>query len=301
MSTQTLPRPAKLSGSVQATRLDDGRLHLNQGPIDLIVGADGPAWEVRRAHHQATRRFDGLLQALVDELAVLRRPLDAQRPVPCGPVAARMVDACHPYRDLYVTPMAAVAGAVAETVLAATVANRSLSRAYVNNGGDIAFYLGDGETFDVGVVPSLSHATAEAAARISWDGSVRGIATSGFGGRSLTRGIADSVTVLADRAADADVAATLIANAVDVDHPAIRRAPASSLDPDSDLGETPVTVDVGYLPDRAVAQALANGAALARRLCAQRRIAAAFLVLRDKTVSVPDERTPMTRIGSDHP
>ena len=56
------------------------------------------------------------------------------------------------------------------------------------------------------------------------------------------------VTVLADTAACADVAATLIANAVDLPgHGAITRAPARTLFPDSDLGAIPVTTDVGAL------------------------------------------------------
>jgi uncharacterized protein len=75
------------------------------------------------------------------------------------------------------------------------------------------------------------------AIEITRDMPVRGIATSGRHGRSLSLGIADSVTVLAATAAAADAAATLIANAVDLPgHAAVRRAPACSLDPDSDLG-----------------------------------------------------------------
>ena len=76
---------------------------------------------------------------------------------------------------------------------------------------------------------------------------VGGIATSGARGRSFSLGIADSVTVLARDAATADVAATLIANAVNIDSPAIRRRPARELDPDSDLRDLPVTVSVGAL------------------------------------------------------
>jgi len=95
---------------------------------------------------------------------------------------------------------------------------------------------------------------------------VRGIATSGRGGRSFSLGIADSATVLAATAAAADAAATLIANAVNVDHPAIERRPARALDPDSDLGDLPVTVAVGPLPEAAIAEALDHGAEEARRL-----------------------------------
>jgi ApbE superfamily uncharacterized protein (UPF0280 family) len=93
------------------------------------------------------------------------------------------------------------------------------------------------------------------------------------------------VTVLALDAATADVAATLIANAVDLDHPAVLRRPARLLDPDSDLGDRLVTVSVGPLDGPAVDKALDAG--LARALEYQRRglVAAAALTLAGRTVT----------------
>jgi hypothetical protein len=103
-------------------------------------------------------------------------------------------------------------------------------------------------------------------ARLAWDRPVRGVATSGRGGRSFSLGIADSATVLAATAAAADAAATLIANAVNTHHPSIERRPACELDPDSDLLDLPVTVAVGALPTALVEEALNRGAVEARRL-----------------------------------
>jgi len=108
---------------------------------------------------------------------------------------------------------------------------------------------------------------------------VRGIATSGWRGRSFSLGIADSVTVLAADAAQADVAATLVANQVYIQHPAVRRAPADSLKDDTDLGSRLVTVDVGALPQAAIDAALDRGAAYARRLCDDGAIQGAVLML----------------------
>ena len=83
---------------------------------------------------------------------------------------------------------------------------------------------------------------------IDADDPARGIATSGRHGRSFSLGIADAVTVLARTASQADAAATIIANAVDLPgHPAIVRCPANELQPDSDLGARLVTRDVGAL------------------------------------------------------
>ena len=252
--------------SALAARLPDGRLHLQHGPIDCIVEAFGAPAEVEAAYGQATARFADILQTLVRELPALRRPVGNVFPLVHGPVARRMVEAVWPHRAVYITPMAAVAGAVADELLAALVAGRRLDRAYVNDGGDIAFHLAPGQELRAAVVARSEAPALDGFARLTHDRPVRGVATSGRGGRSFSRGIADSATVLAATAAAADAAATLVANAVDIDHPAIERRPAVELDPDSDLGDIPVTVAVGPLPDAAIEAALDHGAAEARRL-----------------------------------
>lgn len=239
-----------------------GRLHLQHGPIDLIIEAFGAASEVEKAYGQAIDRFADILPTLVRELGLLRQPVGAAWPLLQGPVARRMAEAVWPHRAVYITPMAAVAGAVADEMLQALVAGRTLDKAYVNDGGDIAIHLSPGHELRAGIFAEA----LDGVARLTFDRPVRGIATSGRGGRSFSRGIADTATVLAATAAAADAAATLIANAVDIDHPAIQRCPARDLDPDSDLGDLPVTVAVGSLPQTLIDEALDRGAAEARRL-----------------------------------
>jgi ApbE superfamily uncharacterized protein (UPF0280 family) len=264
-----------VSGAV-AARLADGRLHLQHGPIDLVIEAFGDCREVEAAYGQAVERFGDILVTLVGELATLRRPVGDAYPLLRGPVARRMAEAVWPYRNVYITPMAAVAGAVADEVLAALVRGRVLDKAYVNNGGDIAFHLSPGHELHAGIfVDAL-----DGAVQLTHDRPVRGLATSGWGGRSFSLGIADAVTVLAANAAGADAAATIVANAVNVDHPAIERRPAASLDPDTDLGDLPVTVAVGDLPSEVVDRALARGATEARRLQQAGLIEGAALVLK---------------------
>jgi ApbE superfamily uncharacterized protein (UPF0280 family) len=158
--------------------------------------------------------------------------------------------------------MAAVAGSVADEMLQAMLSGRTLDKAYVNDGGDIAFHLAPGHELKAGIFVDRLDGNV----RLTHNRPVRGIATSGWGGRSFSRGIADSVTVLAATAAAADAAATIVANAVDADHPAIERRPARELDPDSDLGDLLVTTQVGALPPAMIEQALERGAAEARRL-----------------------------------
>ncbi len=264
----------------QIALLPDGRrLHLKHGPIDLVIEAFGASDERRRAYDQAQACFANLLPTLAAELAVLRQPV-AEPPAEAeGPVARRMMAACRPYTDVFVTPMAAVAGAVADEVLAALVDGRALARAYVNDGGDIAFHLEPGEQFDAGLVGNVAAPAIDGVVTVTSRMPVRGVATSGCGGRSFSLGIADAVTVLAVNAAAADVAATLIANATDVDDPAIERAPATTLDADSDLGDRLVTVAVGALADDAVDAALTAGVACAKRLHDAGLIYGAVLVL----------------------
>ncbi len=269
-----------MSGGTRAALLADGRrLHLQHGPIDLVIGADGDGPEVASAYRQAVACFEGLLARLVEELDVLRRPIGASVPLVRGPVARRMVEAVRPHAGVYVTPMAAVAGAVAEEVLAALVAGRRLGRAYVNNRGDIALHLAPGTRYEIGVVGRIEAPAIDGIASVDAETPVRGIATSGRAGRSLSLGIADSVSVLASGAAPADAAATLIANAVDIDHPAVSRRPARAIDPDTDLGDLPVTVAVDALSGDDVDRALAAGATVAERMREAGLIEAAHLGL----------------------
>ena len=248
----------------------DSRLHLQDGPIDLIVEAFGAAEEIDSAYRAAAARFITILDELCAELPLLR---SAAAEPPQGVVARRMWDAVQPFaRDVFITPMAAVAGAVAEEVLIAMTGAGQLRRAYVNNGGDIAVFLAPGETFRIGMVDRPDTPSMFGALFISADQPVRGIATSGWRGRSFSLGIADAVTVLADTAAMADAAATIIANAVDLPgHAAIERRPASELAPQNDLGERLVTVAVGALSGAEIDHALARGC-LAAEMCLERRL-----------------------------
>src|SRR5471030_1285708 len=247
---------------IQQAFLPDGRLHLQHGPIDLLIEAFGAADEVAQSYRQAAARFDDILPTLVSELPLLRRPVGEAYPLLQGPVARRMADAVWPHRWVFITPMAAVAGSVADEVLQALLAGCALDKAYVNNGGDIAFHLAPGHSLRAGIFAEA----LDGAVTLTHERPVRGIATSGRSGRSFSLGIADSATVLAATAAAADAAATLIANAVIVDHPNIERRPACDLDPDSDLGDLPVTVAVGALPQVLIDEALDRGLAEARRL-----------------------------------
>jgi ApbE superfamily uncharacterized protein (UPF0280 family) len=320
----------------QAHWLEDGRrLHLNHGPIDLIVEAFGEEDERCAAYAQAVARFETILTELVAELPRLRMavasPVDgAQYPHPSplpargretpaspfgprspvlahrsvvaesasplrggvrgegsdpaafsnfsGPTARRMEAAVAPLAKDFITPMAAVAGAVADEVLAAMIAGRRLERAYVNNGGDSALHLEAGQSMRLAIA-GTGHGLADRITIHARD-RVRGVATSGWRGRSFSLGIADAVTVLARTGAEADAAATIVANAVDLPgHPAVTRQPAHDLAPDSDLGGRLVTTGVGGLSSAEIAEALERGFGVAGDLRRRGLIEAAALFL----------------------
>jgi hypothetical protein len=268
------------------------RLHLQDGPIDLIVEAEASPGAMRRAYEAAVRRFTGLLDELCAELPALRRAAAPRRCGLDGIVARRMHDAVAPFAaDHFITPMAAVAGSVADEILGAMLRAAPLERAYVNNGGDIALHLAKGKQFSVGVMDRPDRHSVMRTLIVDAADAARGIATSGRHGRSFSLGIADAVTVLAATASQADAAATIIANAVDLPgHPRVVRRPANELQTDSDLGERLVTRDVGQLSHTEIERALEAGAGCARNLLTAGLIEGAVLRLLGATIEVGASR-----------
>jgi ApbE superfamily uncharacterized protein (UPF0280 family) len=269
-----------------ARLLPDGRrLLLQQGPIDLVIAAEGEAEAVAAAREAAIVRFDGLLAELCDELPLLRSPVTPASAVPAGPVARRMHAAVASFAARgFITPMAAVAGAVAQEILGVMLAAAPLRRAYVNNGGDIALHLAGEAQFRIGLVRRPDRPDIFATATIRAADGVAGIATSGYPGRSFSLGIAEAVTVLAPTAAMADAAATVIANACDLPgHEAIARVPAREVQSDSDLGARLVTRAVGPLAAAEIDWALAAARAVAEALRGEGLIRSAAIHLQGRS------------------
>ena len=278
-------------------QLPDGRWHLQHGPMDIIIGATGDVLALKNAHDQTWNRFKDVLQELVQELPLLRRPVQGSCPVH-GPIARRMWLACQPYQNSFITPMAAVAGSVAQELLQFYKAE-GVKRTWINNGGDIAIHLATNESVRVGLYADLEKFNAQQLQHgievdgqfeIRSDSAVRGVATSGWRGRSFSLGIADSVTVLARTAAEADAAATVIANAVNIENWRIARRSACEIKDDSDLGNTLVTVGVPPLEAELVQQALAAGLACAVALRAQGLICSAVLVCQNQCMTTEAEK-----------
>ncbi len=274
--------------------------------MDLVVQAEGEPRAVAEAHEAAWARFEGLLDELVAELPALRRPVSDHAALR-GPVARRMQAACLPFLPAFITPMAAVAGAVAQELIA-FYQRAGVTRAWINNGGDIALHLAPGTEARVGLYADLARFDPRDAERLRTDGQfsvtaaepVRGIATSGWRGRSFSLGIADSVTILAATAAQADAAASMVANAVDAEHPAIERRPANDCKDDSDLGALPVTVQVPPLPPTVVRDAVEAGLGRASELQSRGLIHAAVIVCQGqwRVLSARNPALATERVGS---
>ena len=277
---------------MQATRrpLSDGRWHFQHGPIDIVLQLVGDASACHDALQRTWQRFETVLPELVSELPLLRQPVaELQKHSFKGEVTRSMWQVTHDMAwaaaDGFVTPMAAVAGAVAQALLPCLTQD-GVQKAYVNNGGDIALYVQEGQSWRIGMVSDLQQALrsdvnaeliSDCSFVIQHDMPVRGVATSGWRGRSFSFGIADSVTVLAATAAQADVAATLIANAVNIHHPSVQRQAANSLRDDTDLGDRLVTVDVPQLLPALVEHALQLGLDCAHAMQARGQVFAAFV------------------------
>jgi len=277
------------------------RMHLHDGPIDLIIEANGSPRAVSTAYESAARRFVSILDELCGELPLLRQPARKYSERPRGVVAQRMFAAVEPYcEDCFITPMAAVAGSVAEEILESMTAAADLDRASVNNGGDIAVHLGDSQSYKVGMVEGPENPSLFGYLEITSAEPVRGIATSGWRGRSFSLGIADAVTVLADCAAAADAAATVIANAVNLpNHHGVTRVPAREISPDSDLGERLVTRGVEPLSQLEIDAALDNGIRVATLLRERGLIHSAALCLQKCARVLPSFSTKSERDRKD--
>ncbi len=260
--------------------LPDGRLRVESGPVSLLIAARWDGKERPEELREAGVHALDLLKDLAAHRAVLTVEASRVRNrAALPPIVGTMLDAAARFPGAFVTPLAAVAGAVADSV-ADFLAGRGAEWVVVNNGGDVAVRLGPGQRAVIGLQARLGDRGPAARFTLTAEDAVGGVTTSGAGGRSFTLGIAEAVTTLAETASLADVAATLVANHVDVDSPAVRRVPARALYSESDLGDRRVTVHVGDLTHLEVSEALDRGAIEARKMVDAGQVRGAVLSLR---------------------
>lgn len=237
-----------------------GYVLVDHGPITMAISASAQGSPLTDAAIMGAEEALRLLGELAKDMAIAKQPirslpLDKDNEYP--QILQRMVKAVRTLQEDDFTPMAAVAGTFSDLVLEKVVA-AGADRASVNNGGDIALYLNEG-TMRVGIVQDLAQGTVTHVIPVQAGSGLYGIATSGFSGRSLTKGVASAVTILAERAALADAAATAVGNAANCQSPEVKRCSAQELDSLTDIYGHLVTKEIGHLTKENVQEALDNG------------------------------------------
>lgn len=235
-------------------------LEVDYGPVSMRIRAvrDGRLHTVGAI--AAGRRAEQALEELSRFRSVASQPVSSLASAKDVPRVLRlMMEAVYQCEDSTLTPMAAVAGSMAQVALAAAV-EAGAGTVIVENGGDIAVAVGEGDMVRIGVAKSLADRHITHVIAVTAAAGIGGVCTSGMGGRSLTQGIAESATVAAETAGLADACATIVANAVYAEDPAIERCRAAELDPDTDIPALFVTCHVGPLSDATLDGALIAGA-----------------------------------------
>ena len=260
--------------------LDEQTVLAECGPMRLAIRARQNSRPQVRLCRQAAVAAFSYLEAVAEHQAILAGSTDQINPVPENALARRMIKSVKAIDAVDLTPMAAVAGTIADAV-ADWLFKRGSTKVVVDNGGDIAIRLAAGQTATVGIRPQINSLNISHIARLDDRQSSWGVTTSGLGGRSFTRGIASSVTVIATRASMADAAATSIANACFVEDDSIVQVPAEQMDPNTDLKGVTVTVDVGSLKWDKKIGAVKTALRKAETLCRQNLIVGAFIAVED--------------------
>jgi uncharacterized protein len=258
-------------------------MYVEVGPASIVVTGEKEGRDFDFDKEEIESRCARILMDVGSNLKVLKvKGTRIRNPLLLPSVARRMVEAVNAIDGISLTPMAAVAGAVADALLEG-LKEKGLDFISVNNGGDISLFNPSGRRVRIGL-GDIGAGTATPYI-LEIDGITEcGLATSGFGGRSFTLGLADMVTVLARTGAIADAAATSICNATNVETERVIRKRAAEIDPCSDIADEWVTVAVGGLDDALVLRALGNGLAWAQTLKDRRLILEAVINLKGHLV-----------------
>jgi ApbE superfamily uncharacterized protein (UPF0280 family) len=258
--------------------IDDESVLAECGPMRLVIRAwKGAEPQIDLVREAAAKSFL-YLERVAGFRSELSQPFSELKVQPPDGLALEMVDSVAIIGDDDLTPMAAVAGTIADAV-ANWLFEQGVTKVIVDNGGDIAVRLAEGESVTVGVRPRVTSRHISHVINLDSDRTAWGVTTSGVGGRSLTRGIASAVTVLSTKASVADAGATAIANACFVEDDRIIQLPAAKIDPTSDLKDMLVTTEVGPLSSEKILAAINSARRKADDLSQKGIIDGAFIAL----------------------
>ena len=182
--------------------LAPGQVYFDYGPVSMVVTAVRNGTGDSALCASAAEVVERNLRTLGQSLDMLRRYPAHVDPEALTGTARQMADAVLATGDPWLTPMAAVAGAMSDAV-ADFLWEQGAEKVTANNGGDIALRLAPGQKLDMGILYDLNRSGVDRVVRLLPEHGIGGVATSGLGGRSLTTGIASSVTAFSSPEATA--------------------------------------------------------------------------------------------------
>ncbi len=267
--------------------VSEGRVLVSFGPVELsiIVEIDGKG--ITDLAVLGAKKIPTILKDLAPYQQMLKQcyPLiEMKENYP--DIVKKMIRSVEKIGDLTFTPMAAVAGTVAG-IIADLIYQEGATKVIVNNGGDIAIRLRPGERTKVGLSPSIDSQHPSHYVSVTKDSKISGVASSGFGGRSFTKGFASVATVFSDDIGIADVAATLIANHTFCQTSKIKQVFAEEIYPATDLVGEKITIEVGELSFETKKLALKNGLCIAEKLFNQGLILGAVVFVQGVYGMIP--------------
>jgi ApbE superfamily uncharacterized protein (UPF0280 family) len=264
--------------------LPNGIVLVDYGPMHMFISVSENGKPLVNLAKQGALIAIGVLEDLARSLPVIKRKaqeLEDEKSYP--DVVGRMIESTKKMGEPDLTPLAAVAGTTSD-VVADFLYSQGGTKIIVDNGGDIAVRLREGEVARVGVKTDIEATRPTYLIPIDSTMGIGGVATSGLGGRSFTKGIASAATVLSQSASLADAAATVIGNFTHVEDPSIKRSLAERIYPDTDIAGEWVTTEVGRLSQEKIEEALRNGLSKAYSICQKGFIKAALVAVKGQVV-----------------
>jgi len=276
--------------------LSDGTVLVDHGPMRMFISASENGRPLVNLAEEGAYLAIGVLEDLAKFLPIVKKKsLDLEVEEAFPDVIRRMIEATKMMEEPDLTPLAAVAG-TASDVVADFIFSRGGTKIIVDNGGDIAIRLREGEVVRVGVKTEINAKQPAYLISIDTQMKIGGVATSGLGGRSFTKGIASAATVLSESASLSDAAATVIGNFTNIEDPSITKSLAERVYPDTDISGEWVTIKVGKLSEEKIEEALNKGLSKAYSICQKGLIDGALIALQGRVVWTDSLKSFLTKL-----
>lgn len=268
--------------------IDQGKVFVNYGPLQMVistvVGGKASTKLAKKGAEEAIKVFSRVCEdqdLAKKNILLLAGDGNYSKPLMLMIKAARLTG------NRLVTPMVAVAGSIAELVKD-KIMDLGADKVIVNNGGDIALGIRGRNSISIGVATDLRKNKIDFIKSINEKSLIRGVATSGFGGRSFTLGVASSVVVFAPAASQADACATVLANETSIDDHRVHKVRAGDVDPSTDIPNLMVTRFIEPLPGHLKEKAIGQAKILAQKYIQKRVIDGAVICVQGVVSMIPE-------------